>query len=193
MARNASMPIDANKLREQLRAKGLSNSEAGRRINCSDTFMATTMRNGKCGRDKVLLIETVLRISYESIKPDPQQEPGPQAQDEGPQQMSSKDLMELCREIKVAAEGKTDGPGLEAVVRAIDENMLPVREMVEAVRNRAFRVATMTDLSVESIAKAVSDGMAMWWKSHSSKVQGAIFTGVYNALAKIYEPRNAQE
>lgn len=196
MVRANSIEIDGNKLKDELRIRGLNHSEAGRKMHCSESFIATTIRKNKLGRDKMLLMQTILGISEESIRPDPKPEPEPEplkAEEKGAEQMSIQEMLELCREIKEASSAKADGPGLEAVIHAIDKNMLPVREMVEAVRNRAFRVATMTDMSEGHIANGVKNGMDAWWKAHSSDVQGAIYAGVYNALVKYWEFRNTKE
>lgn len=186
MAKMRMIQIDGEKLKEQLKAQCFTLEAASLRMGRSAGYIKQIVTKGEMPTHTMRHITNEFNIKFEDIQPDPQPEPESQAQDEGPQQMSIRELMDLCEDIKRAAE-KKDGPGLEAVVRAIDENFLPIRQAVEAITQRKFRIATMTDLTEDSIARGVNTGMAMWWKAYSSKVQGAVYTGVYNALHKMDE------
>jgi len=188
MAKMQMIQIDGEKLKDQLKARCFTLGAASLRMGRSVGYLKQIADKGEMPTHTMRHITNEFDIKIEDIKPDPMPEPEaePEQKLDECRQMSIQELMNLCEDIKRAAEAK-DGPGLEAVVKAIDENFLPIRQAVEAVTQRSFRIATMTDLTEDSIARSVNTGMAMWWKTHSSKVQGAVFTGVYNALYHIKE------
>lgn len=189
MAKMQMIQIDGEKLKAQLKAKCFTLEAASLRMGRSAGYLKQIVAKGEMPTHTMRHVMNEFDIKNEDIKPDPMPEPAaePEHKPDECRQVSIQELMELCREIKETAGGKADGPGLEAVVKAIDENFLPIRQAVEAITQRSFRIATMTDLTEDSIARGVNTGMAMWWKTHSSKVQDTVFTGVYNALYKIKE------
>lgn len=186
MAKMQMIQIDGEKLKDQLKARCFTLEAASLRMGRSAGYLKQIVAKGVLPTHTMRHITNEFDIKNEDIKPDPMPEPAaePEHKPDECRQVSIQELMDLCEGIKRAAEAK-NGPGLEAVVQAIDENFLPIRQAVEAVTQRSFRIATMTDLTEDSIARGVNTGMAMWWNNTREKIVDDIFRGVYDALFKI--------
>lgn len=72
MCRNNKMvQIDGNKLRNAVKKLGMSTSEASQKLGFSQSYITKTCTRGNIRESSLTLLNTILDIKYDDIKPDP--------------------------------------------------------------------------------------------------------------------------
>lgn len=74
MRKDIKVPVDGKKLTYEIHARQLTKVEAGKRIGYSHSYLANCGSFGQISQRAVKLLETVLGIRYEDIRPDEQQD-----------------------------------------------------------------------------------------------------------------------
>lgn len=160
------------------------------RLGFSRDYFRAVVKRGLIPEHTMQHMSKEFGIRPEDIEREPEPEkdvPAEQpAQDEAAQ-VTMQELLALTKEIKAA----TAADRLQEVIGAIDTNFLPIREAVEGVVQRKHKIATMSNLTGDTIAMSVRDGLKAWWNTYSPQVRTLIADGVLDAIRKAKESEQA--
>lgn len=148
--------IDGKKLRNALKTKGMSFTEAGRKIGCSAGYISEVICSGRIGKDKLMLLEYALGIKQESLRPDPEPEVTEEAQTEPEKATEEKAQVSMDELLEVVLK----------IQKEVERPPEPINET----------------LIINAVAKGIALGLTAWWPDNVKNLNGTIYSAVFRAL-----------